>query len=173
MTISCLADELSHHPDVNFTNYLLPGLKHGFKPWEECQPTKNIICDNLQSAEPEVVDKLTKKEIESGFMIGPFEIPQVEHFRISPIGVATRKFSGKKRMIIDLSAPHNSPFPSINSLIPLEEYSLHYHNIEQAKVAKVDITSALKVMPIHPDSRHLFGVCWRNKFYFAVRLTFG
>lgn len=28
-------------------------------------------------------------------------------------------------------------------------------------------------MPIHPDSRHLFGARWHGKFYFAVRLTFG
>ncbi|KAI2650053.1 Pro-Pol polyprotein [Labeo rohita] len=100
-----------------------------------------------------------------------------------PIGVATRKFSGKKRLIIDLSSPHNSPFPSINSLIPLEEFSLHYHDVDQAItlikeagrgawLAKVDITSAFKVMPIHPDFWHLFGIRWKNKFYFAVRLTF-
>ncbi len=101
-------------------------------------------------------------------MIGPFDTPPFETFRISPIGVATRKFSGKKRLIIDLSAPRNSPFSSINSLIPLEEYSLHYHDIDQAItmiknvgrgawLAKVDITSAFKVMPIHPDFWHLFG----------------
>ncbi|XP_056124427.1 uncharacterized protein LOC130102426 [Rhinichthys klamathensis goyatoka] len=117
-------------------------------------------------------------------MMGPFEAPPFDKFRISPIGVATRKFSGKKRLIIDLSAPHNSPYPSINSLIPLEEYSLNYHDIEQAItmikiagrgawLAKVDISSAFKVMPIHPDSWHLFGVNWQKKYYFAVRLTFG
>ncbi|KAI2645934.1 Pro-Pol polyprotein [Labeo rohita] len=42
-----------------------------------------------------------------------------------------------------------------------------------AWLAKVDITSAFKVMPIHPDFCHLFGIRWQNKFYFAVRLTFG
>ncbi len=56
-------------------------------------------------------------------MIGPFDNPPFNLFRISPIGVATRKFSGKKRLIIDLSAPHNSPFPSINSLIPLNDFA--------------------------------------------------
>ncbi len=38
-------------------------------------------------------------------------------FHVSPIGVATRTFSGKKKhLIIDLSSPHNSTVPSINSL---------------------------------------------------------
>ncbi len=117
-------------------------------------------------------------------MIGPFDEAPFEVFRISPIGIATGKFSGKKRLIVDLSSPHNSTVPSINSLIPLDEFSLRYHDIEQAVelikiaghgawLAKIDITSAFKVMPIHPDAWHLFGVQWAGKFYFAVRLTFG
>ncbi len=40
-------------------------------------------------------------------------------------------------------------------------------------LANVDITSAFKAMPIHPDSWHLFGVCWHRKFYFFVHLTVG
>ncbi|MGL4905857.1 MAG: reverse transcriptase domain-containing protein [Plesiomonas sp.] len=183
---SRLSLELAQHPDIDFTDYLLSGLEHGFRPGVECPLSENIICNNLQSAlaEPDVVNNLIAKEVESGFMIGPFDEPPFKVFRISPIGVATRKFSGKKRLIIDLSAPHNSPFPSINSLIPLEEFSLKYHDIDQAIemikivgrgawLAKVDITSAFKVMPIHPGSWHLFGVRWHEKFYFAVRLTFG
>lgn len=63
-------------------------------------------------------------------------------------------------------------------------FSLKYHDMDQAIdmikiagrgawLAKIDITSAFKVMPIHPDSWHLFGVRWLGKYYFAVRLTFG
>ncbi len=189
VNISHLSIELCNHPDTEFTNYLLYGLKHGFKPGVECPISESITCNNLQSAlaEPDIVDNLIKKEVDSGFMIGPFDAPHFPVFRISPIGVATRKFSGKKRLIIDLSAPHNSPFPSINSLIPLDEFSLKYHDIDHAIdmlkivghgawMAKIDITSAFKVMPIHPihpDSWHLFGVRWNGKFYFSVRLTFG
>lgn len=186
VNISRMEFELANHPDAEFTNYLLSGLKNGFNPGVECPLSQNTICNNLQSAliEPEVVTNLIKKEVESGFMIGPFENPPFNLFRISPIGVATRKFSGKKRLIIDLSAPHNSPFPNINSVIPLDEFSLKYHDIDQAIhiikiagrgawLAKIDITSAFKVMPIHPDDWHLFGIRWLGKYYFAVRLTFG
>ncbi|XP_056122442.1 uncharacterized protein LOC130100837 [Rhinichthys klamathensis goyatoka] len=85
----------AHHPDSDFTEYLLSGLQHGSKPGVVCPLSQNIICDNLQSAlaEPNVVDNLIKKEVESGFMIGPFDEPPFKVFRISPIGVATRKFS--------------------------------------------------------------------------------
>ncbi|RXN13000.1 poly [Labeo rohita] len=186
VNISRLSVELLHHPDSLFTDYVLSGLAHGFHPGVVSLPSQSLVCPNLHSAltEPEIVDLLVKKEIDANFMIGPYAVPPFPIFRVSPIGVATRKFSGKKRLIIDLSSPHNSPFPSINSLIPLEEFSLHYHDVDQAItlikdagrgawLAKVDITSAFKVMPIHPDFWHLFGIRWKNEFYFAVRLTFG
>ncbi len=79
-------------------------------------------------------------------MIGPFDTPPFETFGISPIGVATRKFSAIT-MIKNVG--------------------------RGAWLAKVDITSAFKVMPIHPDFWHLFGIRWRGRFYFSVRLTFG
>ncbi|XP_056596689.1 uncharacterized protein LOC130414700 [Triplophysa dalaica] len=178
--------KLSQHPDANFSEFLLSGLKHGFNPGVESLPSESTTCANLQSAlaEPEIVDNLIKSETDANFMIGPFHKPPFSVFRISPIGIATRKFSGKKRLIIDLSSPHNSTIPSINSIIPLEEFSLHYHDIEQAItlikkagrsawLAKVDITSTFKIMPIHPDFWHLFGIRWNQKFYFSVHLTFG
>ena len=55
--------------------------------------------------EPAVVTSLLEKEVSKGYMVGPFSIPPFNPFRINPIGIATRKYSGKKRLIIDLSAP--------------------------------------------------------------------
>uniref|UniRef100_UPI0037E76AD8 uncharacterized protein n=1 Tax=Semicossyphus pulcher TaxID=241346 RepID=UPI0037E76AD8 len=105
-------------------------------------------------------------------------------FRTSPIGVATRKYSGKKRLIFDLSAPRSGPVASVNSLIPPEPFSLHYASVDNAikliKLAgqgvwlsKADITDAFKIVPIHPCQWPLFGIRWDSKYYFAVRLTFG
>lgn len=130
MNISRLTIELAHLPDKEFYNYLLSGLSHGFNSGVECALSQNFISNILQSAhaEPDVIDDLIKKEVKSGFMIGPFDKPPFEVFRVSPIGVATRTFSGKKRLIIDLSSPHNSTVPSINSLIPLDKFSLRYHD---------------------------------------------
>ncbi|XP_057175701.1 uncharacterized protein LOC130545285 [Triplophysa rosa] len=181
-----LAFELSNHPNTHLTDYLLTGLAKGFNPGIASPLSHSLICPNFQSAlaEPDTVDRLIEKEIDDKFIIGPCSTPPFTVFRASPICVATRKFSGKKRLIFDLSSPHGSPFPSINSLIPLEEFSLHYHDVDQAItliknagrgawLAKVDITSAFKVMLIHPDFWHLFCICWRKKFYFSIRLTFG
>eukprot|EP00064_Thunnus_orientalis_P018840 superscaffoldBa00004481_g18948 len=79
---------------------------------------------------------------------------------VSPIGVATRKYSGKKRLIIDLSSPHGSTVPSINSLIPSLDFSMQYATIDHAIslirlagqgawLSKADIPSP--VLPIHLD----------------------
>lgn len=68
--------------------------------------------------EPEVVDNLIQNEVSKGYMIVPFRSPLFALFHINPIGITTRKYTGKKRLIIDLSSPHNSTTPSINSLIP-------------------------------------------------------
>ncbi|XP_078143999.1 uncharacterized protein LOC144542156 [Centroberyx gerrardi] len=152
----------------------------------EVLPDTSHVSHNLQSAlaEPHTVDTLLAKEVKEGFMIGPFDNPPFPVFRISPIGVATRKYSGKKRLIIDLSSPHGSHIPSINSVIPSPDFSMQYATIDHAItlirlagrgawLSKADITSAFKVLPIHPDFWHFFGVCWKGAYYFSVRLTFG
>ena len=117
-------------------------------------------------------------------MMGPFKTPPFPVYRISPIGIATRKYSGKKRLIVDLSSPHNTHIPSINSLIPSHDFSMKYSTVTHAinlihltgpgsLLSKADITNAFKVLPIHPDYWPYFGVQWKGQYYFAVRLTFG
>uniref|UniRef100_A0A3B1J501 Ig-like domain-containing protein n=1 Tax=Astyanax mexicanus TaxID=7994 RepID=A0A3B1J501_ASTMX len=92
-----------------------------------------------------------------------------------PLGVAMRKYSGTKRLIIDLSAPHGTPVPSINSLVPSDLFSLCYARVDDAIslikivgrgawMAKADVVSAFKVLPLHPDFWHLFCVRWRGLF---------
>ncbi len=101
-----LFSEVVHHPDPHFIKYVLLGLSHGFHPGVGNFPSESLICPNLQSAltEPETVNILIKKEIDANFMIGPFSVPPFNIFRVSPIGVATRTFSVKKK------PPHNRSF---------------------------------------------------------------
>lgn len=95
-------------------------------------------------------------------MIRPFSSPPFPIYRISPIGITMRKYSSKKRLMIDLSSPHGTTTPSINSLIPSPDFSMNYSTITHAInlirlagrgswLAKADITSAFKVLPIHPE----------------------
>lgn len=108
-------------------------------------------------------------------MIGPFDRSPFSLFRINP----TRKYSRKKRLIIDLSAPHdNVQVPSINSLIPLPNFSLFYASVDNAIQfikAKPTLSMLLKLCRFtrlngRPTSSEFNGV---KKIFFSIRLTFG
>ncbi len=91
----------------------------------------------------------------------PFSI-----LRVGPVGVATRKYSFRKCLFVDLSAPDNSSIP-INSLIPLEPFSLFNASIDNAvqtikkagvsvRLSKSDSTDAFKDMSLCWLQRHRF-----------------
>ncbi len=91
-----------------------------------------MSCKNLLSAvkQPEITTELINAELKNGYLIGPFAAIPYSNYRISPVGVAEGKYSGKKRLIVDLSAPHeDSVHPSLNELIDKNEYSLSYVTI--------------------------------------------
>lgn len=186
INIQELSKNLAKHPNRCFVNFLFTGLIQGFLAGLSLIPGSSHICKNLMPAlkKNKVVDNLIQNEVTKGYMISPFRSPPFALFRINPIGIATCKYSGKKRLIIDLSSPHNSTTPSINSLIPEDIFSLSYASVDHAIpfiktagkgtwLAKADITDAFKTMPLYPSQWHLFRVKWRSKIYFAVCLVFG
>lgn len=48
VNVSCLSFELSQHPDIQFTDYLLSSLSNGFDPVVTSSLAHNLICPNLQ-----------------------------------------------------------------------------------------------------------------------------
>lgn len=148
-------------------------------------PTKE--CKNGLSArsQREVTTTLLEKEVEKGFLYGPFESPPFDSYRVSPLGVAEGKYSMKKRLILDLSSPHNDDkHKSINDLIDKDNCSMSYVKIDHAidiilrlgqgsLLCKFDISDAFKICPIAPHQWPLFCVKWDNMYYHWVRLTFG
>ncbi|XP_077319609.1 uncharacterized protein LOC143942234 [Lithobates pipiens] len=141
---------------------------------------------NLRSAatDEQAIDQLLQSELDQDFVIGPFVQPPFNTWRVSPIGLVKGKFSNKLRLVYDLSAPHSSTVPSLNSLIPSEEFSLKYASVDMAIQAilktgtgtwlsKADISNAFKLLPIHPSLWCWHGIKWRQRYYFATKLTFG
>ena len=187
VNVDRLKNELLEHPDENFKQYLIEGLKHGFHTGFKTLPDLSIECKNLLSAvsQPECVTKLLDTEVQKGYLCGPFDKIPFENFRINPIGVAEGKYSKKKRLIVDLSAPHEDENnPSLNELIDKEEFSLHYVTIDDAIsvikklgqgswLIKTDITDAFKIMPISPELWPFHGIKWNEKYYFFKQLVFG
>ena len=102
------------------------------------------------------------QECKKGFLYGPFNEPPFESYRVSPLGLAVGKYSGKQRLIVDLSSPHDDPHHvSVNDLIDKESCSLTYVRIDDAirairqhgrgaLMCKVDVADAFKQLPIKP-----------------------
>jgi len=187
VNVKHLEKELNHYPDPTFVSYIINGFRTGFHTGVTNSNIPTYCCQNLLSArrDPETVSKMLSTELQKGYMLGPFENPPFDQYRISPIGIAEHKYSGKKRLIVDLSAPHDNPnHQSINNLIPKEEFSLSYVKIDDAIriiqslgsgswLCKFDIADAFKHLPIHRDLWHLHGIKWQEKYYFYTRLVFG
>lgn len=130
-----MEEELSSHPDKNFVLYLCNGLRQGFDCLVQGEISESKECKNNFSARSQVlvVSELIKTECHKGFVHGPFQSLPFANYRVSPLGVAEGKYSGKKRLILDLSSPHdNDSFLSINDMIDKEECSMSYVKIDDA-----------------------------------------
>lgn len=187
INISFLRSALDTHPDRSFVDHLLLGLEQGFHTGIKAVPSFTLECKNLRSARnnPDSVSTLLQAELQKGYLIGPFDTPPFATYRTNPIGLAERKFSSKKRLILDLSSPHDCPdTPSLNDLIVKEEFSLSYVRIDDAIaiikrlgpgswLSKTDMVDAFKQVPIHPSFWHLHGLKWEDQYYFFTRLVFG
>ncbi|CAG2252634.1 unnamed protein product [Mytilus edulis] len=153
----------------------------------KCTDLPTLECKNNFSArsQPLSVRELINKECEKGFLSGPYKIPPFNYYRVSPLGLAVGKYSGKKRLILDLSAPHDDDDNcSINDLISKEDCSMTYVRIDDAiKVirklgrfslcSKFDIEAAFKQLGIRKDQWHLFCIKWCKEYFFFNRLAFG
>ena len=145
-------------------------------------------CVNLRSATHnfnDCVTELIQTEVDKGFLSGPYVSPPTKPYRVNPIGVAQGKYSLKKRLIVDLSSPHDSEIvSSLNDLLRKEEYCLSYVRIDDAidliqtfgpgtKLCKTDISDAFKQLPLHPSLWPFHGFKWNSQYYFYTRLVFG
>ena len=62
--------------------------------------------------------------------------------------------------------------------------SVHYSTVDDAithikevgvsaYLAKTDIKSAFRIVPIHPDDHHLLGMKWKDRYYYNTTLAMG
>ena len=169
--------------DQEKSDYLVNGFKYGFD-LRNIKFCPNDSDNNQRSAnsQPDVVDKKLNKELSLGRLMGPLEIPPFEDFVISPLGIRAKKAPGEYRVIHDLSFPYDGN--SINDGIPRDQATVKYASVYDAIkailkfghntfLAKTDIRSAFRIIPIAPSNYHLLGFKWRNKYYFDKCLPMG
>ena len=174
---------LSAHPDKQFVKYIVDGISNGFRigcVMGSLQPAKRNMLSAVQH--PEIIDKYLMEECEKGWVAGLFTAEDVEDIHISRFGVIPKKNQpGRWRLIVDLSHPKGL---SVNDQIDPSVCSLTYVSVDEAAnrllqlgqgalMAKVDIQSAYRMVPVHPEDRWMLGTAWRGNIYIDTVLPFG
>lgn len=182
INVVVLERELSQHPDRIFVSNVINSLRYGTHVGYT-GPHKPRVSRNLISAiqHPEVVSGNLRKELGLGRVAGPFNSPPLPNLQCHPVGVVPKKHSSEWRTIYHLSYPEGN---SINDHIPKDPYTLQYVRVDDAIhilqslgpgsfMAKTDLKSAFRLIPIHPDDWHLLGIHWQDQYYVDLYLPFG
>ena len=185
LVVEAWAQALSWHPDKAFARYICTGLRFGFRIGFSGNVCLKPAPNNMRSAHdhPTVVSEYLAKETALGRMLGPFDMStslcplQINRFGVIPKGHDQEKW----RLITDLSFP---PGHSVNDGIDPTLCSLSYSTVDEvaglvarlgpgALLAKIDIESAYRLIPVHPDDRPLLGMQWEGSLYVDPMLPFG
>ena len=105
-------------------------------------------------------------------MLGPFSNLPISNIRISPISLVAKP-DGGWRLITNLSAPEGN---SVNSYIEEQICKVKYSSLDQildkiydaghrAKLAKIDIKSAFRLLIVNLADFDLFGIKFCNRYY--------
>ncbi len=173
--------ELQRHPDKAWVTWLLNAIDHGVAIGYT-GPRRSRQTRNLASAavHPEAIDKELHKELAAARILGPYAELPLPLLQCSGLGVVPKK-GGKWRVIMHLSAPVGS---SINDHISREQFSLQYASVDDAirlvlrqgpgaLMAKVDLQSAFRMVPVRREDWELLGFRWNGEYYVDTCLPFG
>jgi len=179
------ASLLATHPNQELVQFFINGITRGFRIGFKSSPKplksakRNLGCA-LQH--PDTVSQYLADEIAHNRVAGPFQRSIIPEAHISRFGVIPKNHQPNKwRLIIDLSHPANR---SINDGIPKILCSLVYITVESAiqcirqlgrgtQLAKIDIKSAFRLLPVHPADRHLLAMKWDGNLYIDTCLPLG
>ena len=130
---------------------------------------------------PTVISEGLQAEVDKGRLIGPLNPGDFPYAQVSSLGAVEKKHSTKWRLILDLSHPAGC---SVNDGIAKPPCSLKYSRVSDVieqilqmgngcYLAKIDIHSAFRNIPVHPHDRHLLGMIWNEALYIDTVLPFG
>jgi hypothetical protein len=174
------------HPNRPFINYILSGLREGFR-YGFTGIRQSIIQRNLASIDMDVqaFEDAIAKEVDLGRYAGPFDLadPPCDTFVVNPCGLVPKKdsYPTQYRVINHQSSPRGK---SVNDGIDKAEFATSYENVSHAadwirefgpgcSLIKMDIKEAYRIIPIHPVDQPLQGVAHEGQLYFDRCLAFG
>ncbi|XP_077790723.1 uncharacterized protein LOC144328926 [Podarcis muralis] len=141
-----------------------------------CPPNQKSVLEM-----PDIALKKIQKEIAAGRVAGPFATPPIAGLHISPLGIVPKKAPGEFRMIHNLSYPKGS---SVNDAIPHEMCTVKYSSFDQAVrlvrsfgsgafLAKCDIESAFRLLPVHPEDHRWLGFKFQGAYFIDKAMPMG
>ncbi len=164
-------------------NFLKAGFTDGFDLGCHAEPSFPRTSDNLPSCthNEKVVDEYLQKEINAGRIWGPHNSLPFPNLECAPLGVIPKAEKGKFRVIHHMSHPEND---SVNHFIDKESFSLSYVRIDDAikiiqklgrgtLMAKFDLETAFRLVPVNRKSLHLQGIYWKSQYYVDLVLCMG
>ena len=173
------------YPYQELAQFFLTGITKGFK----IGFNHHTLClksaqKNLEGAysHPEVVQEYLRTKVHMGRVVGPLDNSFKLVTHISRFGVIPKSHQPNKwRFIVDLSHPVRL---SVNDSIPKYLSAIQYITIDNAiqgilrlgkgtMLAKIDIQSAFRLLPVHASDRHLLGMSWTDGVYIDTCLPFG
>ena len=181
------------HPDREFVAWLIDGMERGVRiGYDYSRGVGGRVGKNMRSVlkHPQPIDQYVQGEIAAGPIVrlgdvdhDAFQTPtSASMLHISRIGVIPKPHQpGKWRLITDLSSPKGG---SVNDGVSPGLCSVSYASVDDAVrcvmslgkgalLAKFDIASAYRIIPVHPEDRRLLGVRWRGKLLADGALPFG
>lgn len=173
---------LEKYPNRQAAEFLKTGFTKGFE-LNYGGPRMPVDFPNLQSViqNPQEAKKKIMKELSLGRYAGPFKARPLPNLRVSPIGLVPKKNPGEFRLINHLSHP---PGYSINDFVADGACEVHFGNLDDAldlvarsargaELAKADIKSAFRLLPIAPHDFELLGIKFEGEYYIDKCLPMG
>ena len=172
-----------HAYDPDLRNYILHGIQYGFHIGFQ-GPIVSTFCKNSPTIFENfaATKDLIETDVALGRIAGPFVSPPFDPFKVSPLTLREKSTPGKYRLIHNLSAPYDGT--SVNDNIDDTCKTVKYESIgniialllelgKGAYIAKADVKSAFRLVPVHPSCYPLLGFYFNNQFYFDRCLTMG
>ena len=173
---------LEVYPNKKAAATLRSGFSFGFKLGYSGERIHRD-CGNLKSIllNPQAAREKINKEVKLGRIAGPFRSKPLENLIVSPIGLIPKPEKGKFRLIQHLSYPEGS---SINDGIDRDFCKVQYTRFDDAitmvvgagkgaLMAKSDIESAFRLLPVNPSDFELLGMKLDGLFYVDKALPMG
>ena len=128
----------------------------------------------------EIREKI-RKELAAGRIAGPSDTQIFPNMRCSPLGLVPKKEPGEFRMIHHLSYPNGD---SVNDQIDPNKCTVKYAKFDDAitlvqlkgkncLLAKCDVKSAFRLLPIHPNDFELVGFKKDGQYYADKSMPMG